>query len=161
MNNQRVETDHISVGWTGVFHPNTVSLSVISSTKFRSIMLDAIFWVTFIHAQGENTAVAQLSKDLPEIEDNGKLWMPHSTRNPRGTWCISDGVTPDNLVHGQTPSLSHHGYSALEWLWSVRKSNLSSTSRIWLSIKFKGSCKNSCKPQVKPQYYLYTYCFDY
>ena len=52
-------------------------------------------------------------------------------------------------------SLSHHGYSALERRRSGRKSNLSSTLRIWLSANLKGSCKTTFKPQVKWQYYLY------
>jgi len=32
--------------------------------------------------------------------------MPHSAGNPSGTWCMGDGVTPDNLARGQTLSLS-------------------------------------------------------
>lgn len=47
-----METDQVSVGSAGVFHPNTVNLSAISSIKFRSIMLDAIFWATSIHTEG-------------------------------------------------------------------------------------------------------------
>lgn len=84
-------------------------------------MLDAIFWATFIHTQGEKPVVAQLSKDFPDVEGNRKLWMPHSAGNPKGTWCVSDGVTPDNLARGQTLSLSRQGYSALEWLECYEK----------------------------------------
>lgn len=154
MNNEILETDQISVGSAGIFHPNIVSSSVICSIKFRCIVLEAIFWASFTHAQGEKPVVAQHSKDLPDTEDNRKLRMFHFTANPKGTWCISDGVTPDNLACGQTLSLYHHGYSPLEWLRSVKKSNLSSTLTIWPSADFKWSCRTTFEPQVKWQYYL-------
>lgn len=104
-NNETVETDQISVGSAGVFHPNTVGLSVISSIKFKSIMLDTIFWATFIHAQGEKPVVAQLSKDLPDTEDNRKLWMSHYWKSQRNlvyqwwsnTWQFSTQTDPFSL----------------------------------------------------------------
>lgn len=136
-----VETDQTSVGPVRVFHPYTANLSAISSIKFRSIILDAIFWATFIHTEGVKS------------EAQSTTFKGSSRhRSQQGNVDV-----PCNIWHNeQTVPLSCHGYS-LEWLWSGRRSNMSSTLRIWLSINLTGSCKTTFKLQAEWQCYLQRY----
>lgn len=149
-----VKTDQTSVRSAGVFQPN-VSLSAVSSIRLRSTMLDAIFWPTFIHTEGvkweaQSTTFKGSSRHRRYKENvDAPLYC-----KSQGIWWISDSATPDNLAYEQTLPLSCHGYPALEWLWSVRRSNMRSTLKVWISINFTGSCKTTFKLQVEWQCYL-------